>query len=121
MAGDPNKPTDYRARPLPENQGLSDQLTTLQPEQRVVVEAEAWYKSKTVIINGLLLVGSTLLTIGDLIFGANLLEPLVGVFLKDPEEATKAIMVITQIYSLLGLYLRAKTTSPITLRRDVKE
>ena len=111
---------DYRARPLPE-QSTVEQLKTLQPEQRVVVEAQAWFKSKTVIINGLLLVGSTVLQFGDLIFGANMLEPLVGMFTKDPEVASKAILVITQIYSVLGLYLRATTTQPITMRRDKKE
>lgn len=119
MAKQPTK-SEYRARPIPEN-GIVEQLKTLQPEQRVVVEAQAWYKSKTVVINGALFVGSTLLQVLDVIFGANMLEPLVGVFTKDPETATKAILVITQLYSVLGLYLRAKTTSPITLRRDKKE
>lgn len=111
---------DYRARPLPE-QSTIEQLKTLQPEKRVVVEAQVWYKSHTVVINGLLLVGSTLLSVGDAIFGANLLEPLVALFTKDPETASKAILFITQAYSLLGLYLRATTTSPITLRTDAKK
>jgi hypothetical protein len=114
------KPTDYRARPLPD-QPVVEQLQTLQPEQRVVVEAKNWKQSVTVIVNGALLVAATVLQLLDLVFGANLLEPIVRVFTEDPESVTRIITVVTQFYTLANLYLRAKTTAPITLRTDVKK
>lgn len=116
-----DKPTEYRARPLPENQTVKEQLQTLQPEMRVVVESKNWLKSWTVIVNGALLIGASLIQVVDLLFGANLLEPLVKIFVTEPEQATQVITVITQVYTLVNLYLRAKTSAPITLRTDKKE
>ena len=103
------KPTDYRARPLPENQGTVEQLQTLQPEQRVVVDVKNWKQSVTVIVNGALLVAATVLQLVDIIFGANLLEPIVRVFTTDPDRVTYLVTTITQVYTLANIYLRAKT------------
>lgn len=120
MAQQEKPTTEYRARPLPEQSTL-ERVQTLPAEKRVVVQVLPWYKSETVLINGALFVGTTLLQIGDLIFGANLLEPIVGIFTKDPENATKIITIITQVYTLLGLYLRATSTRPITLNTGDKK
>lgn len=114
------QPSEYRARPIPEKPVL-EQLKTLQPEQRVVVDVKPWYKSITVVVNGLLLFGASLIQVVDIIFGANLLEPIVKVFVQNPEEVTRLVTVLTQVYTIANLYLRAKTTAPITLRTDVKE
>lgn len=121
MADDQKPTTDYRARPLPEDQGVVEQLKTLQPEQRVVVDAKNWKQSMTIIVNGLLLVAATVIQLADIIFGANLLEPIVKVFTTDPERVTHIVTVVTQIYTIANIYLRAKTTAPITLRSDKKE
>ena len=121
MAEENKNETSYRARPLPEGQTMPEQLKALQPEQRVVVEAKNWKQSITIIINGALFVAVSALQIIDLIFGANLLEPIVKVFTTDPEQVTHLVTVITQIYTIANIYLRAKTTAPITLRTDKKE
>jgi hypothetical protein len=121
MAQEDPKPTEYRARPLPENQTVAEKVKELQPEQRVVVEVKNWKQSVTIIVNGALLVAATVLQLLDLVFGANLLAPIVGVFTDDPEQATRIITFVTQAYTLLNLYLRAKTTAPITLRNDPKK
>lgn len=115
------KSTDYRARPLPEGQTVQEQLQTLQPEQRVVVDVKNWKQSWTIIVNGILLVAATVLQLLDVIFGANLLEPLVKVFTNDPDSVVRIVTVVTQLYTLANLYLRAKTNAPITLRSDVKK
>lgn len=115
------KPTDYRARPLPEGQTTIEQLQTVQPEQRVVVEAKNLFKSLTVQINGLLFIAATVVSLLDIIFNANIIEPLVKVFSSDPDVATKVITVMTQIYTALNMLLRFKTTSPVTFRTDKKE
>lgn len=120
MAEEKKETTEYRARPLPQQSTL-ERVQTLPVDKRVVVQVLPWYKSETVLINGALLIGSTLLQIGDVIFGANMLEPLVGIFFKEPETASKAILIITQIYTVLGLYLRATSTRPITLNTKPKE
>lgn len=113
--------SDYRARPLKEDQSIPERMQELQPEQRVVVEAKNWKKSATVIINGVLLVVATIISLLDILFGANVVEPIVRVFTDDPELVTRVITVITQVYTVLNIVLRAKTTQPITLRNDPKE
>lgn len=120
MAGEPNQPTDYRARPISETQGIVERVQTLQPEQRVVVNVKNWKQSATVIINGILFVAAGLISILDILFGANVIEPLVKVFTSDPEAVTRIITIITQVYTALNIYLRVKTTQPITLRTDPK-
>lgn len=88
----------------------------IQPNDRIVVEAKSWKESKVVIINGILLVSATFIQVFDLLTGANLLQPLVGIFVKDPAQATQVITVMTQIYSLIALYLRTKTYAPVSFK-----
>ena len=114
-----NEPTTYRARPLTD--GLITRLRGLFDQQRVVVEAKNVMKSATMIINGALLVAAITIQLLDIIFGANIIEPIVKVFTTDPEVATKVITVMTQIYTVLNIALRLKTTSPVTLKSDKKE
>lgn len=78
------------------------------------MNSKQWYQSKTMLFNGILLVGATFVQIVDILTGANVLEPLVKVFVKDPENATKVIAVVTQVYSLANLYLRTKTNQGVT-------
>lgn len=120
MAGNPDQPTEYRARPLAED-GVAEQLKTLQPEQRVVVEAKNLFKSLTVQINGLLFIVASIVAVLDILFGANVIEPVVRVFTSDPDRVTVILTTITQIYTALNVVLRLRTTAPVTLRTDKKE
>lgn len=121
MSEEPSTPnTNYRARPLPANQSMSERVRELQPEQRVVVNAKNWKKSLTVVINGSLLVAASIVAVLDILFGSNVIEPIVSVFTNDPQRVSTIITTITQVYTALNLYLRFKTTQPVTLRTDVK-
>jgi len=120
MGGTP-EPTDYRARPLPEGQSIKEQVQTLQPEQRVVVEAKNIFKSLTVQLNGILFIVASLVAVLDILFGANIIEPVVRVFTSDPDRVTMILTTITQVYTALNILLRLKTTAPVTLRTDKKE
>lgn len=122
MGGTPTpEPTEYRARPLPEGQTIKEQVQTLQPEQRVVVEAKNIFKSLTMQLNGILFIVASLVAALDILFGANVIEPLVKVFTSDPDRVTTIITTITQVYTALNILLRLKTTAPVTLRTDKKE
>lgn len=121
MAGNPEeKPTEYRARPLAED-GVAEQLKTLQPEQRVVVEAKNLFKSITVQLNGILFIAASLVAVLDILFGANVIEPIVKIFTSDPDRVTMILTTITQVYTALNIFLRLRTTAPVTLRTDKKE
>lgn len=112
--------SDYRARPLPEV-GTVELLKTIQPEQRVVVEAKNIFKSLTMQVNGLIFIVATIVSVLDVLFGANVIEPIVKIFTSDPQRVTVIITTITQIYTALNVVLRLRTTQPVTLRTDVKE
>ena len=88
----------------------------MESADKVIVEVKDWKQSKVVVINGILLAGATFIQVFDLLTGANLLQPLVGIFVKDPEQATQVITVMTQIYSLIALYLRTKTYAPVSFK-----
>ncbi len=79
-----------------------------------VIETKPWYQSKTLIFNGVLLVGVTGVQVIDVLTGANVIEPLVKIFVKDPEQVTHILTVITQVYTLVNLYLRGRTKQPIS-------
>lgn len=113
--------TEYRARPLPEGQSIVERVQKLQPEQRVVVEAKNWKTSATVLINGALFVAASIIAVLDIVFGANIIEPIVKVFTNDPEVPTRVVTTLTQVYTALNIILRFKTTSPLTVRTDPKE
>ena len=85
--------------------------------QNVIVKFKTWRQSLTVLINGSLLIASTLIQAIDVLTGQNALEPLLRVFLQEPEAVAQALTVITQFYTGLNLYLRIfRTTQPITFR-----
>lgn len=109
-------PEEYRARPLPEE----NRLQVVQPDQRVVVQAKNWLKSSTVIINGVLFVLALAVQVMDIIFNANIIEPIVKVFTSDPDIATKVLTVSTQIYTAINLVLRFRTIAPLTLNNQPK-
>src|SRR3972149_6344183 len=112
MANEPeNNGTEYRARPLPE----TGRLQEVQIDQRVVVSAKNWKSSLTIIVNGVLLAAALLIQVLDIVFGANIIEPIVKVFTSDPEAATRVLTVVTQIYTAVNILLRFKTVAPITL------
>lgn len=112
--------TDYRARPLPEVSTLQ-LMQTIQPEQRVVVEAKNLFKSLTMQVNGLIFIVATIVSVVDILLGANVIEPIVKVFTSDPDRVTVIITTITQIYTALNVVLRLRTTQPVTFRTDKKE
>lgn len=109
--------TAYRARQL--TTGLS-RLTTLLTNQRVVVSSKNWLKSTTVIVNGVLFVLAVVVQLMDIIFNANIIEPIVKVFTTDPAVATQVLTVATQIYTAINIILRFKTTAPVTLNKETK-
>lgn len=115
------KTTDYRARPLPEGQNVLERVQAIQPEQRVVVEAKNWKQSATVIINGGLFIVASIISLLDILFGANVIEPMVRVFTSDPDTVTMVLTTVTQVYTALNVILRFKTTSPLTVRTDPKK
>ena len=116
MANEPES-TEYRARPLPE----TGRLQEVQPEQRVVVTAKNWKSSLTLIVNGSFLAVAIIIQILDIVFGANVIEPIVKVFTTDPEAITRVLTVFTQIYTVANILLRFKTVAPITLNTTPKE
>lgn len=119
MSEENTQPSEYRARPL--EVGIVEQLKKIQPDQRVVVQAKNIFKSLTVQINGVLFIAATIVSLLDIVMGANIIEPMVKVFTSDPEVATRVITTVTQIYSALNILLRLKTNQPVTLRTDKKE
>jgi hypothetical protein len=85
------------------------------PGQNVIVKVKSWQQSLTVIINGSLLVASTLIQLIDIMTGNNALEPILKLFIDNPEGVSNAITGITQFYTGLNLYLRVfKTSQPIS-------
>lgn len=109
----------YRARPIVD--GIITRIQSLYDQQRVVVEAKNVFKSATMVINGVLFVAATIVSLLDIVFGANIIEPIVQVFSSDPEVATRVITVMTQVYTVLNIVLRLKTTAPVTLKTETKE
>lgn len=90
-------------------------------ETKVVVQVQPWYQSRTVIVNGILFLAASFVQIVDLLTGANLLEKLVSTFTSDPEKVSNTITVITQVYTVVSLWLRSKTQSPITFASSKKD
>ncbi len=84
--------------------------------QQVSTRVKSWKDSKTVLINGVIFLFVAILQILDLLTGANLLEPIVGVFVKDPAGATNTAGFLTQVYTALNIFLRFKTNAPLTLK-----
>ena len=72
-------------------------------------------------VNGLLFIVASLVAVLDILFGANVIEPVVKIFTSDPERVTVILTTITQIYTALNVVLRLRTTQPVTLRTDKKE
>ena len=95
----------------------TDFKVTLMPAGTTVqVHSKSWYSSKMNIFNGVLFLVMTFSQVMDLLTGANILAPVVGVFVKNPTEASHAIEVLTQAYTLINLYLRTfKTNSPVSV------
>lgn len=110
--------TKYRARPITE--GLN-RLTSLHDQQRVVVQAKNVFKSVTMLVNGVLFVAAVVVQIMDIVFGANIIRPIVEVFSSDPETATSVVTFMTQVYTALNILLRLKTTQPVTIKTESKE
>jgi hypothetical protein len=85
------------------------------------VEAKNIFKSTTLIVNGVLFVAATTVSILDIIFGANIIKPIVAVFTTDPDVATRVLTVVTQVYTVLNIILRLRTVGPVTLQTTTKE
>lgn len=111
--------TLYRARPIID--GFLARLKTLYADQRVVVQAKNVMQSATIVINGVLFAAATIVSILDIVFGANIIEPIVKVFTTDPDVATRVLTVVTQVYTVLNIILRLRTTTPVTLKTETKE
>lgn len=95
------------------------ELGEANPGQNVIVKVKNWRQSLTVLINGSLLIVATIVKMIDILTGQNALEPLVAVFVREPEAVANALTVVTQAYTALNLYLRVfKTSQPITLRSN---
>lgn len=107
MGGTPEKPVSL---------AVAQQGTGIQKTDRIIVDVVDWKKSKVVVINVVLIVAATFVQLFDLLTGANVLQPIVGLFVKDPEGATKVITVLTQVYSIIALYLRTKNYAPISFK-----
>lgn len=75
------------------------------------------FKSWTFLINGFIFSLTAVVTIIDLITGANILVPIVSVFTHDPDRIALIINGVTQIYSLANILLRLRTTQPITFTK----
>jgi hypothetical protein len=114
-----NEISTYRARPIID--GILNRLKNLYAEQRVVVETKNVFKSVTIIVNGVLFAAATIVSLLDIVFGANIIEPIVQVFTTDPDVATRVLTVVTQVYTVLNIMLRLKTTTPVTLKTETKE
>ena len=85
------------------------------PGQNVIVKVKSWKQSVTVIINGSLLLAATLIKLIEVLTGNNALEPMVSIFVENPESVATTITAITQFYTALNLYLRVvKTSQPIS-------
>ncbi len=85
--------------------------------QNVIVKVKDWKRSLTVAINGSLLIASTVVQLIDVLTGNNALEPIVKVFVEQPEGVAHALTVITQFYTSLNLYLRIfRTTQPLSAK-----
>lgn len=100
--------------------GISYKLETAieqgmaKPGQNVIVKVKGLRESLTVLVNGSLLLASTIIKLIDILTGNNALEPIIKLFIENPEGVANAITVITQFYTSLNLYLRiAKTSQPI--------
>ena len=85
------------------------------PGQAVRVKIKSWTSSLTVGVNGSLLIVSSIIKLIDVLTGNNALEPVVRIFVANPEEVASAVIAITQFYTALNLYLRVfKTSQPIS-------
>lgn len=110
--------SEPRARAI--NPSVLKRLNSLYDEQKVVVRAKNVFQSVTMVVNGFLFIVASAVMLLDIIFGSNIVEPIVQVFTEDPEVATRTITTMTQIYTVLNILLRIKTSQPVTLKTETK-
>lgn len=88
---------------------------------QVAVTVQSPWKSTTIVLNGIILIATMVVSVLDILSGQNLLQPIVAVFFpNDPTVATHVLTTISQIYSVLNIVLRYKTQSPVALPNAMK-
>lgn len=89
---------------------------TAKPNSLVTVKVKSLASSMTIIINGSIFLATAFISIMDILTGANVLEPIVSTFTKDPAAVTDVVLKLSQVYSLINILLRIKTKQPVTIK-----
>lgn len=92
-------------------------IPSTDPTAGVIIPPKNAFKSLTFVVNGVIFGATAIISIYDLLTGANLLIPIVSVFTKDPTRIALVLNFLVQIYSFANILLRFRSKQGITLSK----